>query len=151
MGCIMSDIHEIKLNGTSRDIAVWIWKNLVPKSGQADSIQGEILRAIEKLRWEAQENGNINWDEGFLRLIDFLQNTLGKEKNFSRESKKQIASDLHRLKHFIPPNKLKGNPQISKLPYTDDDLYDRLTENLIEFCHQNPQVIKKDYDPKLRR
>lgn len=39
-----------------------IWRNFVPKSGQADSLQGEMLRQIEKLRYEAQNNGNINWE-----------------------------------------------------------------------------------------
>lgn len=31
----------------------FIWKNFVPKSGQATVLQGELLREIEKLRCEA--------------------------------------------------------------------------------------------------
>jgi hypothetical protein len=31
----------------------YIWKNMVPKSGQADSLQGELLRQAEKLHHEA--------------------------------------------------------------------------------------------------
>lgn len=42
-----------------------IWKNFVPDSGQSDVLQGELLRMVEKLRWEAQNNGNINWNEDF--------------------------------------------------------------------------------------
>lgn len=42
-----------------------IWHMFVPKSGQADRVQGELLRAVEKLRDEATRNGNINWDRGF--------------------------------------------------------------------------------------
>jgi hypothetical protein len=42
------------------DEAGAIWKTKVPPSGQADTIEGELLRAVEKLRWEAQGNGNIN-------------------------------------------------------------------------------------------
>jgi hypothetical protein len=38
-----------------------IWKNFVPPSGQAATVQGELLRAIEKLRDEAMRNGNGNW------------------------------------------------------------------------------------------
>src|SRR5947208_3584268 len=49
--------REINLTGSDHDIARWIWKTLVPKSGQAAFVQAEILRAIEKLRWEAQGNG----------------------------------------------------------------------------------------------
>ena len=42
-----------------------IWKNYVPKEGQAENLQGELLREIEKLRYEAQDNGNRNWDEDY--------------------------------------------------------------------------------------
>lgn len=42
-----------------------IWKKLVPKQGQADTVQGELLREVEKLRHEAWNNGNINWDDNF--------------------------------------------------------------------------------------
>ena len=125
----MSISQEINLVGSNDDIARWTWNNLVPKSGQADSVQGEILRAIEKLLWEAQGNGNINWDEGFEMLVDFLQDTLENEENFSRETKTSIASDLQRLRKFHSPNRLRYDPQFSEdLPYVKDDLYDRLVE-----------------------
>lgn len=147
----MSDIQEINLNGTNNDIARWIWNHLVPNSGQAHSIQGEILRVIENLRWEAQENGNINWDEGFEMCIDFLQNTLGNEKSFSKEARIQITADLKRLKNFILPDQLINKSQASQLPYVEDDLYDRLTDHLIQFCRQHPQVIQRNHDPRQYR
>ena len=34
----------------------FIWKNYVPKSGQSTVLQGELLRELEKLRLEAQDN-----------------------------------------------------------------------------------------------
>jgi len=52
--------------------AKFIWKNYVPKSGQADTVQGELLRVIEKLRYEAQDNGNINWDDGFEMFCHYI-------------------------------------------------------------------------------
>ena len=39
-----------------------IWQRLVPPEGQAATVQGELLREIEKLYHEAWRNGNINWD-----------------------------------------------------------------------------------------
>lgn len=45
------------------DECKYIWKNYVPKAGQADNLQGELIREIEGLRCEAQDNGNYNWDE----------------------------------------------------------------------------------------
>ena len=58
------------------DEARAIWMTKVPRDGQADTIEGELLRAVEKLRWEAHGNGNINWDEGFEILIRFLRTHL---------------------------------------------------------------------------
>jgi len=35
--------------------AKFLWKTYVPKKGQSETVQGELIRAIEKLRDEAQE------------------------------------------------------------------------------------------------
>ena len=147
----MNENQSIDLSGTNDDIARWIWTNLVPKSGQADSVQGEILRAIERLRWEAQENGNINWDDRFEMFINFLHNTLGNEEGFSKETRASIAVDLERLKNFIPPDKLESRSQASDLPYVEDNLYDRIVNHLISYCRQHPQVIPRKHDPRQYR
>lgn len=49
-----------------------IWQKFVPESGQAETVQGELLRAVEKLRDEAIRNGNGNWDEGFEILLSYI-------------------------------------------------------------------------------
>jgi hypothetical protein len=147
----MQNEDVIPLDGNTQDTARWIWKNLVPKSGQADSVQGEALRAIEKLRWEAQENGNINWDDRFQMFIDFLRQTLCSEESFSKASKNSVIADLDRLQNFLPPNELKDRSQAHQLPYVDDDLYDRLTEHLVAFCQQHPRVIPREKDPNQYR
>lgn len=68
----------------------YMWKNLVPKSGQADNLQGEMLRQAEKLRKEACENGNINWDDNFVWFCDFLKNMFTQSNLFDVERKKKI-------------------------------------------------------------
>jgi len=94
-------LEEIpNLAGTDEDVARWIWHNLVPESGQASSLQGELLRAVEKLRWEAQSNGNINWDDQFEMFLDFLDDHLQREPRFSSDIRASIASDLGRLRNF---------------------------------------------------
>ncbi|WP_187148453.1 hypothetical protein [Geobacter metallireducens] len=147
----MTEKNFIDLTDSDFEIARWIWKNLVPKSGQADTVQGEILRAIEKLRWEAQENGNINWDYSFEMFIDFLQNKLGNEERFSKETRAEIANDLARLKNFIPPDELENDLQKADLPYIEDDLYDRLTNHLVSFCRLHPEVIQLQKDERQYR
>ena len=74
--------QEIDLAGSNADVAKWIWQTLVPNQGQAALVQAEVLRAIEKLRWEAQSNSNINWDNRFDMLEEpWLKSTFGEEWN----------------------------------------------------------------------
>lgn len=48
-----------------------IWDRHVPRVGQSKTVEGEMLRAVEKLRDEAVRNGNGNWDEGFETLLAY--------------------------------------------------------------------------------
>jgi len=47
------------------DKARQLWRRYVPRSGQAETVPDELIRAVEKLRGAAQRNGNANWDEGY--------------------------------------------------------------------------------------
>lgn len=125
----MTKATAVKLDGTTKDIAGWIWHNLVPKSGQATTVQGELLRAVEKLCWEAQNNGNGNWDKCFEMFIDLLEETLGAETRISSDIHKSIKKDLKRLRDF-------------ESPYLEDDLYDRLTAAVVEYCKLNPALLQ---------
>lgn len=147
----MDSPHQIDLAGSNDDIARWIWKTLVPKTGPASFVQPEVLRAIEKLRWEAQGNGNINWDDRFEMLLDYIEESLTSKSCFSSESKSEIRRDLDRLRNFLSPNELTDDSQIPELPYVEDDLYDRLTDHLIEFCRDHPQLIPYTPDPEQYR
>lgn len=147
----MSAPVAIDLAGSDKDVAHWIWKNLVPKSGQASCVQAEVLRAIEKLRWEAQENGNINWDDRFEMLVDYVELSLTSQACFSDETKESIRHDLSRLRNFLAPNELTDDSQIPLLPYVEDDLYDRLTNQLISFCRTHPELIPHSPDSEQYR
>src|SRR5262245_43989025 len=159
MGCSGDPVHQvadgaylqcmdsrIDTSGDDKAVATWIWRNLVPKSGQALTVQGELLRAVEKLRWEAQENGNINWDDGFVLLTDFLRVTLTTHPGFNDSDRRIIKSDLDRLKHFVPPGETRGS-----LPYVEDDLYDRLTTYVVRFSRDRPTPIARLPNPELHR
>lgn len=145
-------IDEIpNLTGPDEEIAQWIWRNLVPNSGQSCSLQGELLRAVEKLRWEAQGNGNINWDDAFEMLVDFLEHHLRGERRFRPEIRASIASDLERLRNFLPVRQLAHDSDAGKLPYVEDDLYDRLVAHVVWFCRLNPRLIPHRLDPSQPR
>ena len=134
----MTKVTTMKLDGTTKDIAGWIWHNLVPKSGQAATVQGELLRAVEKLCWEAQNNGNGNWDKCFEMFIDFMQETLGAETGIGADMHKSIRGGLKRLRDF-------------ESPYLEDDLYDRLTDAVVEYCRLNPVLVKNPANEKQYR
>ncbi|MDX2204205.1 MAG: hypothetical protein NW223_15750 [Hyphomicrobiaceae bacterium] len=147
----MAAFEAVDLAGTDHQIARWIWRNLVPEAGQAQFLQAELLRAVEKLRWEAQENGNINWDDGFEMLIDLLSQHLLGEARFSRSERVAIEDDLKRLRTFLPVRELKDDADAGSLPYVRDDLYDRLTSSVVRFCRLNPTLIPYRHDPEQYR
>lgn len=96
----------------------YLWDTYVPKSGQATTIQGEMLRACEKLADEAQRNGNGNFNDDCHKiLLDFLRIQLNDPKVFSAQTIKQINNDLDLLSN---PNE----------PYTEDGVYERIGSGL---------------------
>ena len=120
------------------EIGKFIWKNYVPKSGQADTVQGELLRANEKLRDEAQRNGNGNWDEGHEILAIFILKTLTKSKDLTLKQKEELDKDIDRV--------LDANS-----PYLEDDLYDRIERKIFDWYLKNKEPIRHEYNPELHR
>lgn len=119
------------------ETAQFIWKTYVPKSGQAETVQGELLRAIEKLADEAQRNGNINFnDRCHGLLISFLRKHLTDKNIFDNATIEQITRDLNTL-------------AIEDEPYTDDDLYDRLRDRIVDWYMVNQSPIAHSKNPIL--
>ena len=118
--------------------AKFLWQNYVPKSGQAATVQGELIRAIERLRDEAQRNGNGNWDEGHGIFCQFILDTLCGAGVFDEMIQKEIRADIATLRNY-------------ETPYLEEDLYDRLTGHIVEWYQKNPSPIAKPHDPNLFR
>ena len=115
----------------------FIWKTYVPKSGQAKTVQGELLRAIEKLADEAQRNGNINFNEDCHGIfISFIRKHLNDEKIFDKATIKQINQDLDTI-------------AIEDEPYTEEDLYDRLRDRIVDWYLNNKTPIPHSKNSKL--
>jgi hypothetical protein len=144
-------IQRIDTSGDDLSVAKWIWRNLVPKDGQASTVQGELLRAVEKLRWEAQENGNINWDDGFVILIGYLRETLNADAGIADSERQILNRDLDRVARFTPLEDGDEDLDPEMLPYVDDDLYDRLTSRVVAFSRANPEPIMRSINPGLVR
>ncbi len=115
----------------------FIWQNYVPKSGQSEFVQGELLRAIEKLRDEAHRNGNTNFSEkchGI--LIGFLREKLPDQKLFDKKTIEQINRDLDRL-------------SIEEQPYSWDDIFDRICDRIVDWNIFYGNEIKHEKNSEL--
>lgn len=47
-----------------------LWAMLVPSSGAAETVQGEVIRISGKISRELLGNGGINWDDDFRQMAD---------------------------------------------------------------------------------
>lgn len=108
----------------------------MPASGQATTVQGELIRAVEKLRDEAHRNGN--WDGGFVILAEFLRTALVSSGVFSEQAVAEIEQDVDRLLSFESPE-------------MDDGPYDRLSDRVVEWARANPAPVAHQRNPALHR
>ncbi|MEW7292608.1 ankyrin repeat domain-containing protein [Aquimarina sp. 2304DJ70-9] len=98
----------------------YIWDKFVPTEGKADTVQGELLRSLEKLRWEAQNNGNKNWDERFEDFADYISDTLCTSGIFNDKARIEIQRSIDCIKDF-------------EYPEVKDDIYDCISDYIVEW------------------
>ncbi|EHR8837694.1 ankyrin repeat domain-containing protein, partial [Shigella flexneri] len=67
-------VSPIVINAQEENIFDALWQQLVPSSGPANSVQGEVIRIAGKIVMELNGNGGINWDADYKKMADaFLQ------------------------------------------------------------------------------
>lgn len=117
-----------------------LWEELVPSSGQAETLQGELIRCAGKLTDEAYRNGNINWESGYDRLARFLGENLNDSATFTPEERQQIADAVTTIiRDFERPDTSgHGSP------------YYYLTEMAVRWCLANPKPLDYKKDPTLK-
>ncbi len=47
-----------------------LWALLVPSSGAASTVQGEVVRIAGRIADELDGNGGVNWDRGYMKMAD---------------------------------------------------------------------------------
>ena len=136
----------------------FIWQNFVPKRGQARNLQGELLREIEKIRCEAQENGNVNWDDDFTYFCEFIKQSLIKQPIFSETEKAKICLIMEYLKECGMYARQYNDGQISdekvqieKLAYTKDNLYDIICDFIGKLQNKHPEPIYYNKNKSIKR
>lgn len=136
----------------------YIWKNYVPKSGQAQNLQGELLREMEKIRCEAQDNGNINWDEDYSYFCDFISAELSKQMIFSKEEKEEIGLIMSFLKEcgnyaqrFYQGEIPDQDVDPDRIAYTNDNLYNIICDKIGQLQKENPEPIPYEKNSNIKR
>lgn len=99
-----------------------LWELLVPSSGAASTVQGEVIRISGRIARELDGNGGINWDAEFKQMADALLTHLGSDE-------------------ALPAGELKEATKIVsevKRKYGDTR---RLSELAVEWVALNPKPI----------
>lgn len=117
--------------------SIKIWEKYVPKTGQADTVQGELMRAVEKLAMEAVKNENHTWDESCEILVSYLEQHLLDTSVFDKSKFAKLSQAIERIKKY-------------EEPYNNTHFYNVLTEGIVDYYfHYGSQ--KNLFNPKLER
>ena len=109
--------------------AEYIWAHEVPRRGQATTVRGELLRAVEKLRDESQRNANLNWSDQHGYLVAFLREHLSGVTP-------AVGGDLDQISDY-------------ERPVTSDEPYDRLVDAVVAWAAREPAPAAHEHNPQL--
>lgn len=74
-----------------------LWERLVPSSGPAATAQGEAIRISGRVHIEIEENGGVNWDGDYRKMVGALLDILGSGRPLPAaelEAARQVAAQL---------------------------------------------------------
>ena len=106
------------------------WDLLVPPEGKAETVQGEVIRIAGRIEYEFLDNGCINWDEDFKKMLDAFLRYVQLGNGFSGDD--LSAAEL--LVHLLKDNGDKG--------FIDDNLTTVLCSCAVAWGKQNPETIQ---------
>ncbi len=101
-----------------------LWNMLVPGSGKAQTIQGEMIRIVGRVTHEILDNGGINWDDDYREMIHALNDFLKRNKVLEMEL---IEEANHLTKHITAS--------------TDKKALYRLTEIIVKWVLANAEPL----------
>ena len=119
-----------------------LFGQLVPESGQASTVQGELVRSVMKLANDLVSNGFANWDAGYERLCAFALRHLA-DGTFGPQTSTGIRTDIEHIQKYGRREDTGG--------YDLEAACDRLMQASVGWCHRHPDYIPHNPDPELKR
>lgn len=103
-----------------------LWSFLIPSSGAAKTVQGEVIRIPGRVRGELDRNGGVNWDRDYRKMLQALPQYLSLRIPLSDQ-------ELEETKELIA--------QVHGKDFDDEPRLDRLCQLAIAWIKQNPEPL----------
>lgn len=103
-----------------------LWSFLIPSSGAAKTVQGEVIRIPGRVRDELDRNGGVNWDRDYRKMLQALPQYLSLGIPLSDQ-------ELAETKELIT--------QVHGKDFDDEPRLDRLCQLAIAWIKQNPEPL----------
>ena len=103
-----------------------LWSFLIPSSGAAKTVQGEVIRIPGRVRDELDRNGGANWDRDYRKMLQALPQYLSLGNPLSEQ-------ELAETKELIT--------QVHGKDFDDEPRLDRLCQLAIAWIKQNPEPL----------
>lgn len=103
-----------------------LWSFLIPSSGPAKTVQGEVIRIPGRVRDELDRNGGVNWDRDYRKMLQALPQYLSLGIPLSDQ-------ELEETKELIA--------QVHGKDFDDEPRLDRLCQLAIAWIKQNPEPL----------
>lgn len=103
-----------------------LWSFLIPSSGAAKTVQGEVIRIPGRVRDELDRNGGVNWDRDYRKMLQAMPQYLSLGIPLSDQ-------ELAETKELIA--------QVHGKDFDDEPRLDRLCQLALAWIKQNPNPI----------
>ena len=103
-----------------------LWSFLIPSSGPAKTVQGEVIRIPGRVRDELDRNGGVNWDRDYRKMLQALPQYLSLGIPLSDQ-------ELEETKELIA--------QVHGKDFDDEPRLDSLCQLAIAWIKQNPEPL----------
>ncbi len=114
----------IVADGTWRQQFNQLWEMLVPGSGSALTIQGEVIRIIGKVSNEILGNGGINWSKDYKKLPQALPYYFAQGNSLPEDQMQQLLELANAVS-----------------AHSSEELLGRLSELAVQWVQLNPQPM----------